>query len=130
MKAADCSLTRGSSYVDIYHIWCNLKPGVRDLDFVEDVRGYLDRLKDEGMLRAYRITRAKLGFRPPQLREFHIMLEFDDLAQLQSAFDTVSTRADPVESLHHAVNSKVQDIYFALYRDFPDTSRVQGQERF
>jgi hypothetical protein len=31
-------------------------------------------------------------------------------------------RADPVESFHHAVNSKVQDIFFffALYRDFPD----------
>jgi hypothetical protein len=42
----------------------------------------------------------------------------------------VSTRADPVESFHHAVNSKVQDIFFALYRDFPDPQRVRGQEKF
>jgi hypothetical protein len=42
----------------------------------------------------------------------------------------VASRADPVESFHHAVNSKVQDVVFALYRDFPDATRVQGQEKF
>jgi hypothetical protein len=116
--------------MDIYHIWCNLKPDVHDMDFVEVVRNYLDRLKRDGQLQAYRITRCKLGFRPPQLREFHITLEFEDLAQMQSAFSTVSSRTDPIESLHHAVNSKVQDIFFALYRDFPDPTRIQGQEKF
>ena len=37
---------------------------------------------------------------------------------------------DPVESLRHVVNSTVQDIFFALYRDFPDEARVRGQEKF
>jgi hypothetical protein len=67
------------------------------------------------------VTRAKLGVKPPQLREFHITIEFNDLTQMQSAFKNVSSRAGPVESLHHAVNSKAQDISFALYRDFPDS---------
>ena len=116
--------------MDIYHIWCNLKPGVHDLEFVESVQSYLHHLRAKGQLQTYRITRAKLGFRPPQLREFHITLEFEDMTQMQSAFDNVSSRADPVESLHHAVNSKVQDIFFALYRDFPDKTRVRGEEKF
>ena len=116
--------------MDVYHIWCNLKPGVRDLDFVNGVRAYLDSLRRAEQLRGYRITRAKLGLVPPQLREFHIAIEFDDLAQLQSAFETAATRADPIESLHHQVNSKVQDAFFALYRDFPDEGRVTGQEKF
>jgi hypothetical protein len=116
--------------LDIYHIWCNLKPGVRDLEFVQGVRGYLDHLRDKRQLLSYRITRAKLGFKPPQLRDFHITIEFEDLSQMQLAFDNVSSRADPVESLHHVVNSKVQDIFFALYRDFPDEARVHGQEKF
>jgi hypothetical protein len=116
--------------LDIYHIWCNLKPGVRDVEFVEGVRAYLGRLQQDGQLVGYRITRCKLGLRPPQLPEFHITLDFHDLSQLQSAFDTVSSRADPIESLHHAVNSKVQDVFFALYRDFPDATRVVGQEKF
>ena len=52
------------------------------------------------------------------------------MAQMDGAFTRVSARADPVESFHHAVNSKVQDIFFALYRDFPDSGRVKGQEKF
>ena len=75
-------------------------------------------------------TRCKLGLAPPNLREWHITLDFENLTQLDGAFGRVSTRSDPVESFHHAVNSKVQDVYFALYRDFPDPSRVTGQEKF
>jgi hypothetical protein len=116
--------------LDIYHVWCNLKPGVHDMEFVDSVRTYLERLRQERQLHAYRITRCKLGFRPPQLREFHITLEFQDMTQMQAAFDTVSSRTDPVESFHQAVNSKVQDVFFALYRDFPDAKRVRGQEKF
>jgi Family of unknown function (DUF6614) len=116
--------------LDIYHVWCNLKPGVLDTDFADNVRTYLERLRHEGRLHAYRITRCKLGFRPPELREFHITLEFDGMTQMQSAFDQVSSRAEPIESFHHAVNSKVQDVFFALYRDFPDAHRVRGQEKF
>jgi len=103
---------------------------VDDLEFVEGVQAYLGNLREKGQVQGYRITRAKLGFKPPQLRDFHITIEFTDLAQMQAAFDNVSTRADPIESLHHAVNSKVQDIFFALYRDFPDATRVRGQEKF
>lgn len=116
--------------MDIYHIWCNIKPGVGDLEFCERTRSYLEHLKGEGRLDAYRITRAKLGLRPPALREFHIMLEFTGLAQLDAAFGHVASRADPVEQFHHAVNSLVTDVMFALYRDFPDPLRQHGQERF
>ena len=116
--------------MDVYHIWCNLAPGVSDVEFAEDLGRYLDHLRDAGSIGAYRLMRAKLGLRPRELREFHIMIEVDDLAQLQGAFDTVASRAEPVEGLHHAVNSKVRDPVFALYRDFPDAVRRRGDERF
>jgi hypothetical protein len=73
------------------------------------------------------ITRCKLGLAPPNLREWHIAL---GLSQLDQAFAAVSERTDPIESFHQAVNSKVRDIFFALYRDFPDPHRVTGQEKF
>ena len=116
--------------MDVYHIWFNLKEGVRDLEFVAAARAYLDGLKQAGQLAGYRITRCKLGLAPPQLREWHIAIDFQNLTQLDAAFGQVSTRADPVESFQHAVNSKVQDVFFALYRDFPDPGRVTGQEKF
>ncbi len=116
--------------MDIYHIWCDLKDGVRDDEFVDKAESYLTHLRDEGLIADYRITRRKLGLGPPHLAEFHVMLELRDLAQLDQAFGRVATRADPVEAYHHGVNSLVTNVTFALYRDFPDPVRQRGEERF
>ena len=59
-----------------------------------------------------------------------MLIETRDLAQLDDAFAVVSTRADPVEEFHEAVNSRVTNFQAALWRDFPDPQRVAGQERF
>ena len=116
--------------MNIYHIWCDLKPGTGDLDFCQDVSAYLDHLKAAGRIEGYRITRRKLGLGPSHLPEFHLMLEVEGLAQLDEAFKVVSSRSDPTESLHFGVNSLVQDVSFALYRDFPDPGRQFGEEKF
>ena len=36
--------------MDIYHIWCNLKDGVKDVEFADSVRRYFDLLKEHGHL--------------------------------------------------------------------------------
>ena len=116
--------------MDIYDIWVDLKPGQRDLDFVEHVGRYLGKLKAEGLIEGFRISRRKLGLGVPGLGEFHIAIETRDLAQLDRAFQAVSSRADPVETFHHAVNSRVENFKAALYRDFPDPHRRRGEEKF
>ena len=116
--------------MDLYHIWCDLKPGVRDTAFVEAVGSYLGGLRDDGLIEGFRITRRKLGLGAAGLGEFHVWIETRDLAQLDAAFTRVSARADPVEGFHHGVNSLVQNTQFALYRDFPDAHRRTGEERF
>ncbi|MDX1421994.1 MAG: DUF6614 family protein [Kiloniellales bacterium] len=116
--------------MDLYHVWCNLKPGVSDTEFADKATAYFRHLEAQGLITGHRITRRKLGLAPPQLREFHILLEVADLAQLDRAFNHVATRSEPVESFHHAVNSLVTDSYFALYRDFPDPVRKRGEEKF
>lgn len=116
--------------MDYYHIWCGLKDGVKDTDFSDAVHAYFAHLKSEGLIAGYRITRRKLGLGPPQLPEWNLIIETEGLAQLDEAFSTVSSRADPVEGFHHAVNSLVDNVFFALYRDFPDPGRKHGEERF
>ena len=116
--------------MNIYHIWARLKPGVNDLDFTDAIGKFFAPLAAAGKLEHYRITRRKLGLGPPDLLDFHIMVEFRDLAQFDQTFGEVATRAEPLESLHHAVNSKVAEIKFALYRDFPDDVRRTGEEKF
>ena len=116
--------------MDLYHVWCNLKDGASDTEFAERSHDYLGHLKADGLIAGYRITRRKLGLGPPRLPEFHIVIEVEGLDQLDRAFGRVAARTDPVEGLHHAVNSLATDAIFALYRDFPDTVREHGQEKF
>ena len=116
--------------MNIYHIWAQLKTGVSDMEFVNSVHKYLGPLQDEGHLETYRITRRKLGLGMEELLDFHIMVEFRDLAQFDQTFGMVAARNEPIESLHHAVNSKVARVKFALYRDFPDEVREIGGEKF
>lgn len=116
--------------MDIYHVWCDLKPGAGDIEFSEQVGRYLGRLAEQGLIGGWRLTRRKLGLAPPEFREFHIMIEVRDLAQLDTAFAAVAARRNPVEELHFAVNSMVNGATFALYRDFPDPLRQRGEEKF
>ena len=116
--------------MDIYHIWCDLAPGMSDLEFAGAVEAYLGRLQDTNRLCSFRLTRRKLGLGPKNVGEFHVMIEVDDLAMLDRAFAEVASRTLPIEQAHHAVNHMVKNALFALYRDFPDPVRIAGQERF
>ena len=116
--------------MDIYHTWCNLKPGIGDAEFSDKVGAYLGHLKEQGLIVGWRLTRRKLGLAPRALGEFHLMIEVNDMAQLDGAFTHVASRRHPVEGLHFSVNSMVTDATFALYRDFPDPTRHRGEERF
>lgn len=116
--------------MDLYHVFGDLKPGVSDITFSEQVARYMDHLRGQGLIESWRLTRRKLGLGPSTLGEFHIMIEVKDLAQLDAAFNRVATRAEPVEGFHHGVNALVQNLTFALYRDFPDPVRQRGQEKF
>lgn len=116
--------------MDLYHIWCDLKPGENDSAFAEAVHAYLGALQADALIADYRLTRRKLGLGLAELGEFHIEIAVEGLAQLDQAFGMVSARRDPIEGLHHAVNGKVVNAKFALYRDFPDPNRQTGEERF
>ena len=50
--------------MNIYHIWCNLKQGVGDLEFTDAAKAYFDHLQGEDRLAGYRVTRRKLGLGP------------------------------------------------------------------
>ena len=121
---------RYAGTMDIYHIWFDRADGADDLELADAIDAYLGRLRADGKIEGYRITRRKLGLGLPELGEFHLMIETADLAQLEQAFRNVSSRSDPVENLHAAVIARVKNTRFALYRDFPDEWRVRGEEKF
>lgn len=116
--------------MNIYHAFVSLMPGMKDTDFARAIGVYMEHLKADGRLAGWRLMRRKLGLGPSHLGEFHIMMEFEDLAQIDLAFQHVASRTGEVEKLHHCVNHMVENATFALYRDFPDPVRETGGELF
>jgi hypothetical protein len=116
--------------MDVYQGWFNLREGVSDLDVAAAFSAYMEHLRGQNLILGWRLMRRKLGLGPEMLREFHFLVETKNLAQLDAAFGVVSARSGEIEALHHALNSKVKDAIFALYRDFPDLQRQTGEERF
>lgn len=110
--------------VDRYHLWFDLRPGVKDLDFVRAVHAMLGHLQGKGKLEGFDVERRKLGFGPKELGEWHVAVRTLDMAQLEAAFDEVTPRSGEMERLHAAVWSKVTSLKTALYRDFPDDNRL------
>ncbi len=116
--------------MDVYQISVDLKPGVRDHQFVTALDSYLGGLKAEGRIESWRLLRRKLGLGIAALGEFQVLIETRDLAQLDAAFVAASRRDEPVENAHYGVNSLVANFQAGLYRDFPDSHRRHGEERF
>jgi hypothetical protein len=108
--------------MNIYHIWCDKQGEIDDLVWVNNMRGFLDHLVSEGRMESYRITRCKMGFRSIQdLPEWHIMMEFSSMAQMDEAFERVVPQQGELEQKHRSFNQFVADnIQHALYRDWPD----------
>lgn len=109
--------------MDVYHIWADLKDGVNDLEFADNVRRYMAHLQEHKLIDSFRITRRKLGLSTVPIGEWHIEVFTENLGQLEQAFQRAASRTGEVERLHKAVYSSVQKVDFALYRDFPDAVR-------
>jgi hypothetical protein len=107
--------------MDIYHIWADKDGDISDIEFVNNMRDFLEHLKSEDKMESYRITRCKMGFRSMDIPEWHIMMEFRNMAQMDSAFERVAPLEGELETKHRSFNQFVADnIQHALYRDWPD----------
>ena len=107
--------------MDIYHIWADKEGDISDLDWVNNMKSFLDHLVVEGKMESYRITRCKMGFRSMDVPEWHIMMEFQNMAQLDSAFDRVAPLEGEIEHKHRSFNQFVSGtIQHALFRDWPN----------
>ena len=107
---------------DIYNIFADHNKNVNAKEFAIKMRKFLDGLVRMGKMKSYRLTRAKLGFRSMNLPEFHVMMEFDNMQQLDNAMTSVIRNEEKIDESHVAFNQLVdqETIQHFLYRDFPD----------
>lgn len=106
--------------MDIYHVWCDKKPNISDFDWVTNMKEFLNQLVLEHKMESYRITRCKMGFRSMNIPEWHIMMEFNNMAQLEEAFQRVAPLTGELEIKHQNFNQFADNLEHAYYRDWPD----------
>lgn len=107
---------------DLYTIWADKQGDIADTEWVGNMRAFFDHLVSEDKMISYRITRCKMGFRSiPDLPEWFIIMEFRDMAQLETAFQRVARKQGELEDKHRGFNQFVAgNIQHAYWRDFPD----------
>jgi hypothetical protein len=116
---------------DIYHIWADHNKDVDAYDFANKMRKFLDGLVKMGKMESYRLTRSKLGFRSMDLPEFHIMMEFKNMQQLDNAMTSVLRNEKNIDESHVSFNQLVdkETIQHFLYRDFPDNLNTKNVDK-
>ena len=107
---------------DLYTIWADKQGDITDLEWVTNMRAFLQHLVDEDKMLSFRITRCKMGFRSiADMPEWFIIMEFRDMAQLDQAFRRVAPLQGDLEEKHKSFNQFVAgNIQQALWRDYPD----------
>ena len=108
--------------MDLYTIWADKQGEISDLEWVSNMRKFFDHLIEENKMVNYRITRCKMGFRSiPDMPEWLILMEFNDMAQMELAFKRVAKLEGELEDKHRSFNQFVSgNIQHALFRDWPD----------
>jgi hypothetical protein len=88
-----------------------LKPGIHDGDFRNALDAFCGHLRAEGYLMHWRwmrqIVPAGPAFPRPTQAQF-VAFEFADEETEQRCYEYVAANAEPIRSLHLAMNSKVE----------------------
>lgn len=108
--------------MNYYHIWADLKEGSNPKLFAANLKNFLDKLVFLEKMNSYSITRMKLGFRSMDLPEFHIIMKFKTMQDLDNAMTAVINDEESIENEHVSFNSMIdqETIQHALYREYPD----------
>lgn len=98
----------------------DLKMGRSDVQFKQDFDNFCTHLKQQDLLVTWRymvrVPDQVYDARPP-LVQFYVAMDFADLEQSEKCKKYVMVDTDPVNVLHRAVNSKVENTQFFLSED-------------
>ena len=108
--------------MDIYHVWANKTDGITDQEWAANLREFLEQLVQEDKMVCYRITRCRPGYCSiPNMPEWHIMMEFCNMAQMEATLNRVSSLECELEAKHKNFNQFVDsNTQHALSKDWID----------
>ncbi|MCT4558440.1 MAG: hypothetical protein N4A61_10320 [Pelagimonas sp.] len=111
--------------MDLYHVTFDIKNDAKALQFSQALEAWMGFLQTGGVIQSWRFFRRKLNLTSSNYRDFILMIEVKDLAQLDQAFRLTAKRDHDVEELYRAVHEQILNADFGLYRPFPDPEQAE-----
>ena len=106
-----------------FHFYVHLKRDADGREFCERVREFMSYLYEREYIGGFNIARRQFTIDPPNLGEYHVVVDFETGSQMSRAFNEVGQRRGETEEFHKAVIDCVADMTVALYRDYPEVVR-------
>jgi hypothetical protein len=102
-----------------FHLWCNVPPAAAR-QFCEIAQECLSDMHQRELIEGYSLTRRKFAVAPPDLGEFHIMVDFATVDQMNRALEFVEGDDEVMAQQRAALEPLVRDVQFSMYRDYPE----------
>ena len=112
--------------MNTYHVMIDLKDEARALAFSLTLRKWMEELKAAGKIGGWQLMRRKLNLASDAHRDFILIVEVADLAQLDAAFRYSGSVAAVAGGLREQVHGMIETADFGLYRPFPDDEQVEA----
>ncbi len=111
--------------MNLYHCSIDLVHEAKALAFANAVEQWMNYLKERGTVQDWRLMRRKLALASDNCRDFLLEVEFDNMTQLDNAFQVLGESDEDVERLYAGVSSLIAKVDVGLYRPFPDPERAE-----
>lgn len=107
--------------MNLYHCMITLKNDAKALAFASAAEHWLTGLVNRGLIGGWTLYRRKFGLASGHHSDVLLLIEVEDMAQLESAFRTLSGEASDVDQRHYdLVHEMIAHVDIGLYRPFPD----------
>lgn len=107
--------------MNLYHCMITLKSDAKALAFASAADHWLSGLQDRGLISGWTLFRRKFGLASGQHRDVLLLIEVEGMAQLETAFRTLSEEASDSDQRHYElVHEMIADMDIGLYRPYPD----------
>ena len=116
-----------SAPMNLYHCMITLKSDAKALAFASAVDHWLGGLAEQGLIGGWTLYRRKLGLASSDHSDVLLMIEVEDMAQLENAFQKLSEGATDIDQRHYElVHDMIAEVQVGLYRPYPDSGQREN----
>ena len=109
--------------MNLYHCMITLKSDAKALAFASAAEHWLNGLQGRGLINGWQLFRRKLGLASGHHSDVILLIDVEDMAQLETAFQTLANDAIDTDQRHFAlVHEMIAEVDIGLYRPYPDAS--------